>query len=136
VECEAVDAMPWTHASWCSHYRPASDFDTAEARAARQPAADTSGLRAAATEVERLTRQYILLFGPPQGRDERTIVASLDRLRAALSGATPEATAPDRFTETLAAVIASPRDDDNWCIATCPLNPEPHRHLTAKGTRS
>jgi hypothetical protein len=36
------------------------------------------------------------------------------------------------------AAEAAPLDveSDEWCIATCPLDSEPHRHLTAKGSRT
>jgi hypothetical protein len=33
VECGAKNAMPWMHELACSHYRPATEFDTDDARA-------------------------------------------------------------------------------------------------------
>jgi hypothetical protein len=46
------------------------------------------------------------------------------RLRAAL------ASTPEPSAEADAGL------SDDWCVTTCPLDPEPHRHLTKKGTRT
>jgi hypothetical protein len=79
-------------------------------------------LEVAADATEKLVRQYVMLFGG-KGRDEQTVIRSLDDLRAALAAARrdpePVASADAAYRERNAVVAALVRSN-GWPASLVP----------------